>query len=555
MGCSHSNTDDFQWKSRKEGRIPIKKINTESELKLNNSSLVRGKTESIAENYKLVKKLGSGTFGMVYKVKHYSTNTYRAMKVIKKDTINYQDDDKTFLKEIEILSELDHINIIKIYEYYVDEINYYVMSELATGGELYDQIYKYKSYTEADTALIMEQMFSAVSYIHSKDIIHRDLKPENILLETNDSTKDPFIKLIDFGTANYCKENQHLTLKVGTPYYIAPEVLKKEYNKSCDVWSLGVIMYFLLSGSPPFDGTNDLDIFQKILKGEYSMETKEWEIVSPEAKSLVSKLLTYNYKDRISAIDAKNDTWITKFAKIRNETLQKKMDTNLLSLKRPFENLRRFSAKQKLQQSTIAFLVRQISNSDLVKSLRHIFQSLDKNGDGTLSFEEIKEGFKKYYGEKIGEKEWEQIVQNLDQDGSNSIEYEEFIRCTINLEEVLTEKNLRLAFNSYDKDGSGFLDIDEIKAALGILDSDNVNMNLIQNIIKGIDENGDGEISFDEFRELMLRVLDRNEYNTANLKKLSSNNKEGKSDTDNIDNKRHGVRFKNSTGENKLDIQ
>mmetsp|Transcript_21067 Transcript_21067/g.21848 ORF Transcript_21067/g.21848 Transcript_21067/m.21848 type:complete len:217 (+) Transcript_21067:2-652(+) len=196
------------------------------------------------------------------------------------------------------------------------------------------------------------------------------------------------------------------------------------------------------------------------------------------------------------------------------------METDLQDLKRPFENLRRFSAKQKLQQSTIAFLVRQISNTELVKNLRNIFRSLDKNGDGTLSLEEIKEGFKKYYGEKIGEKEWEQIVENLDQDKSNSIEYEEFIRCTINLEEVLTEKNLKMAFNSYDKDGSGFLDIDEIKTALGILDSDNVNMQLIQNIIKSIDDNGDGEISFPEFRELMLRVLS-SENNEETMKEVS----------------------------------
>jgi calcium-dependent protein kinase len=510
MGCSHSNTDEFQWKSRKEGRLVPKKINTESELKLNNSSLVRGKTNSISETYKLIKKLGSGTFGMVYKVKHLSTDTYRAMKVVKKDTINYQDDEKQFLKEIEILSELDHPNIIKIYEYYVDEINYYVMSELATGGELYDQIYKIKSYTEAVTAIIMEQLFSAVAYIHSKGIVHRDIKPENILLETHDTTKEPFIKLIDFGTANYIKDNNNLHLKVGTPYYIAPEVLKKDYNKSCDVWSLGVIMYFLLSGSPPFDGTNDLDIFHKILKGEFSMQTKEWEEISVEAKSLISKLLTYDYKIRITAAQAQNDSWVLKFSKIRKNLTENSTEFSLQNLKRPFENLRRFSAKQKLQQSTIAFLVRQISNSELVKSLRNIFRTLDKNGDGTLSFDEIKEGFKKYYGEKIGEKEWEQIIKNLDQDGSNTIEYEEFIRCTINLEDVLTEKNLKLAFNSYDKDGSGYLDIDEIKTALGILDSDNVNMQIIQNIINSIDENGDGEISFNEFKELMLRVLNNN---------------------------------------------
>ena len=522
MGCSESNTVEFQWKSRKEGRLIPKSINEESELKISLSTLVTAKTESIANDYKLIKKLGSGTFGMVYKVKHKPTGSYRAMKVVKRDTVNYQDDEKTFLKEIEILSSLDHPNIMKIYEYYLDEINYYVMSELFTGGELYDQIYKINHYNEADTALIMEQLFSAVAYLHSKNIVHRDIKPENILLETSDITKEPFIKLIDFGTANYVKDKEKLTLKVGTPYYIAPEVLNKCYNKSCDVWSLGVIMYFLLSGSPPFDGSNDLEIFQKILKGEFSLDTEEWKTISPEAKHLLTNLLEYNYKIRITAFDAKRDPWIVKFEKIRKNYNSDKF--NIKNLKRPFENLRRFSAKQKLQQSTIAFLVRQITNTEVVRNLRNVFRSLDKNGDGTLSLDEVKEGFKLYYGEKIGEQEWLHIAENIDQDGSNTIEYEEFIRCAINLEEVLTDKNLLLAFNSYDKDGSGYLDINEIKNALGIVDSDNVNIDLIQNILKSIDDNGDGEISFEEFRELMLRVLNNKDDN-VDRRKLSVINK------------------------------
>lgn len=527
MGCSQSNDDEFEWKNRKEGRFITKnRAITEEDLKLNNSCLVIGKTESIGNYYKLIKKIGSGTFGIVYKVKHKFTNTYRAMKVVKRDTINYQDDNKQFLKEIEILSNLDHPNVMKIYEYFVDEINYYVMSELATGGELYEQLYKRKSYTEADTAIIMEQLFSAVSYIHSKDIVHRDIKPENILLESSDITKEPFIKLIDFGTANFVKDNEILTLKVGTPYYTAPEVLKRSYNKQCDVWSLGIIMYFLLSGSPPFDGFSDKEIFSKILTCKYSFEGEEWDLVSYEAKSLISKLLVIDPKLRITASEAKQDPWIIKFDKIKKNYLNEKLNVN--SLSRPFENLRKFNAKQKLQQSTIAFLVRQLSNSEVVKNLRNIFRSLDKNGDGSLSIEEIKEGFKTYYGETISDEEWKEIANNLDQDGSNSIEYEEFIRSTINLEDILTDKNLKLAFDFYDKDGSGYLDVNEIKSALGIIDNDVVTNQLIQNIIKNIDENSDGQISFEEFKDLMLKVINCNKINDSNSIILPKNNYDNK---------------------------
>lgn len=503
MGCSSSHTEEFEWKSRKSSHgFVTNKINKESDIKILNNSLIQGKTESISKNYEITAKIGSGTFGKVYKVKHLLTGNYRAMKVVKKDTVNYQDDEKVFLKEIEILSLLDHPNIIKIYEYYVDDLNYYVMSELATGGELYEQIYKLKNYKESDTATIMEQLFSAINYIHQRGIVHRDLKPENILLETKNAS-DISIKLIDFGTSNFFNKGKKLTLKVGTPYYIAPEVMKREYNNKCDIWSLGVIMYILLSGYPPFDGTDDNQIMDKVLKGKYSFAGKEWECVSDESKELIRKLLNYDYKSRISALEAMEDPWIVKYSRERKSTFT----MELSNLKRPFENLRKFSAKQKLQQSTIAFLVRQVSNSDLVKELRSIFQTLDTNNDGTLSYDEIREGFKKYYGEKIGDKEMEEIFEKLDQDKNMCIEYEEFIRCTVNLETLLTEENLKLAFSAFDKDNSGTLSPDEIKSVLGVIDSEDENSSLIREITRQIDENGDGMISFEEFKQLMIKVL------------------------------------------------
>ena len=149
-----------------------------------------------------------------------------------------------------MLSGLDHPNIIKVYEYFIDNKFYYVVTEIASGGELYDQIAKILYFNELDAAVIMQQLFSAIFYLHSRGIVHRDLKPENMMLETQ-AKGDLNIKLIDFGTANfYSKEegSNKMTLKVGTPYYIAPEVVKKNYDNKCDLWSCGVIMYILLCG-------------------------------------------------------------------------------------------------------------------------------------------------------------------------------------------------------------------------------------------------------------------------------------------------------------------
>ena len=476
-------------------------INKEDDILLKYSGVVLANYGSLAVNYDIDKKIGSGTFGKVYEVTYRPINQKRAMKVVKRDTINYQDDAQKFLKEIEMLTQLDHPNIIKIYEYYVDELNYYVITELARGGELYEQIYKLQNFKEEHAAVIMQQIISAVCYMHSKGIVHRDLKPENIMLESGVDEGDLNIKLIDFGTSNYFHKNEKLSLKVGTPYYIAPEILKSTYNYKCDIWSLGVIMYILLSGNPPFNGPDDQAILNKVKMGKYSMDIPEFSQVSSEAKDLIQKMLTYDPEKRISAIEALRHPWFTKYLKPRSSFENEK------SVSKPFENLRKISAKEKLQQATIAFLVHHVSTSEMVKDLTNIFKELDTDGNGTLSYDEIKQGFNKYYGEnKITEKEFNDIMNAIDKDKNKCIEYEEFISATINLDMLLSDKYLRLAFNSYDKDGSQLLSVDEIKKALGLIEGEEDN-DVIKKIIKEIDINGDGQISFDEFKQLMLKVI------------------------------------------------
>ena len=521
MGCSGSSQQIVENESSKKttksgskkdgggdpGAHEKEIITKEEDIKIFHNTLVVENKGSIANHYKIMQKIGSGTFGKVYKVMHTITNQYRAMKVVKIDTINYQDDEKTFLKEIEMLSQLDHPNIIKIYEYYSDDLHYYVITELAQGGELYDQIYNIHNYNENDAAIIMRQLLSVVCYIHSKGILHRDLKPENILLETN-TKGDLSIKIIDFGTSNYFDKNSKLTLKVGTPYYIAPEVLKKDYNNKCDIWSCGVIMYVLLSGSPPFDGPDDNAIMDKVKVGKYSFNGKEWNNISPEAKSLIKLMLTYDPKDRMSAEEALRHPWIVKYGQNRSSSAPTLLSSSddVENRKRPFENLRKFNAKQKLQQATIAFLVHHVSSSDMVKDLRNIFKELDENGDGTLSYDEIKRGFHKYYGdEKVAEKELDEILKRIDFDNNACIEYEEFIRSTVNLDILLTEDNLKVAFAAFDKDGSGVLSYQEVKAALGLMDTED--NEIIKNIIAEMDQNGDGEVSYPEFKQLMVKVL------------------------------------------------
>ena len=310
----------------------LKKISSKySNIKIN--KLIPKNPTKIENNYKVICKLGKGSFGAVYKVIQISSGTIKAMKVIKKETINYQDDERVFLKEIEILKKIEHPSIIKIYEYYTDDVNFYIITEYIGGGELYDAIVKCKKFNEQKAAFIIKQILSALNYLHSYDIVHRDIKPENMLVEKNQKKNnnknnknteirilngekiinnkkeenknddDEFlkIKIIDFGTSNYIKDNKNLTLKVGSPYYIAPEVLKKNYNKKCDIWSAGIILYVMLLGKLPFHGKNTEELLNNISKGVYKKSGTEWDSISSNAKDLIINMLEYNPEKRFTA--------------------------------------------------------------------------------------------------------------------------------------------------------------------------------------------------------------------------------------------------------------
>ena len=240
--------------------------NMSKDIKIKNLvTLINSKPE---DNYKIINKLGKGSFGSVFKVKHKITGEIRAMKIIKNTSV----DDRAgaynvkFLKEIQVLKELDHPNIIKIFEYYVDNKNHYIITELLTGGELYETIVKCHNFNEKKAAFILKQILSALNYLHSKGIVHRDIKPENILVQNIDKKKNKMeeihIKLIDFGASNFFKENEILKLKVGSPYYITPEILNKNYNEKCDIWSVGCFICYAY-WKIPICGPNFTKIIRK----------------------------------------------------------------------------------------------------------------------------------------------------------------------------------------------------------------------------------------------------------------------------------------------------
>ena len=500
----------------------FKKVETES-LKMK-KYLTKTDSGTIEDNYKIISKLGKGSFGSVFKVQNIKTNEIRALKVIKKTSIIYQDDDHKFLKEIEILIKLEHPNIIKIYEYYTDDINFYLITDYISNGELYNYVYKAKSFNERQTQYIMKQVLCAVNYLHLNNIAHRDIKLENILVEQEITSNDEQllnVKLIDFGTSNYVKtENtNYFTVKVGSPFYMAPEVLNKKYNNKCDIWSCGVIMFMLLRGHPPFKGENQEELFKSIQND--IINYNEMTELSELAKELMSKMLERNVDLRYSADECLKHKWM-KIYNEKSEVIKTEVVTSALN------NISNYHATEKLQQATMAYIVHFISFNKEVEDLKTVFNEFDKNKDGLLSFEELDHAFTRYCTNKglqnfTQKNKLIQILDEIDTEKTGHISYEQFLRISIDQREILNENNLRSAFEKFDTNKDGKLSKEEIKNVLGIKDFAYVN-----ELLKLVDENKDGFISFEEFKSLMDCVLTKQKVEVT-VKKEESEDDESES--------------------------
>jgi calcium-dependent protein kinase len=340
------------------------------------SNFINMKTKSIFEDYEIRDKLGEGAYGCVFKAFHKKTKMVRAVKAIKRKHV----DGISFNNEIEILKSVDHPNIIKLFECFYDNSYFYMIEEYCSGGDLYDYIKKQRNFSEKKAASVINQLFSATNHLHSKKIVHRDLKPENIVfIET--LTNDIFIKIIDFGTSIYIK-NEPLTQELGTIYYIAPEVFKNNYNEKADIWSIGIILYTLLCGHPPFRGSKEEEIKNKIIKGKFEFPLKEWSKVSKEAIFFVNELLAYDPTKRPTAEKAICNQWLVKYLKsgVQEENI---LDSNII------DNISKFHSAVTLQKASLAFITNHFGRTEEIKKLKAEFDKMDTNKDGVISKDEL----------------------------------------------------------------------------------------------------------------------------------------------------------------------
>jgi len=468
---------------------PVNKGSLDFSLNVSPDIFVSLKKGLISDFYKIGKTLGEGAYGKVYQVQHRTTGMIRGMKAIKKKSVLKEEQEKLF-SEVSILKDLDHPNIVKLYELFQDENYYYLIMEFCTGGELFDRIQAMHSFTEKIAAEYMKQILSAVVYCHSKGIVHRDLKPENLLLDSKGL--DARLKVIDFGTSKKFSAGVKMTQKFGTAYYIAPEVLNKNYDEKCDVWSCGVIMYILLCGYPPFGGANDREILQKVKLGRYKFDEEDWGKISEDAKNLIKKMLTFNPTDRISAREALNDKWI------QNNAAQGTIN------QRTLKNLADFSTRNKLKQAILTFIVTQMTSQSEKDELQRTFQSLDKDGNGVLTKEELIDGYKKVFADKNdAELEVRRIIEEVDINHSGYIDFTEFVVAAMNREKLLSSKKLEQAFSMFDQDGDGFITRSELANVMGGIELDDSQWKAL---VEEVDTNKDGKISQEEFMNLLIKL-------------------------------------------------
>jgi len=263
---------------------------------------------SFSELYKMGKQLGEGAFSVVKDGTHKQSGDSFAIKIVTKAKLTAEDE-KALKDEISVLKELKHDHIIRLYDVFDEGQYYYLVTEKMSGGELFDRVVQKSYYNEKEARDVCKILFEAMRYCHTQKVAHRDLKPENLLLYSEHN--DAEIKIADFGFAKKCTKPNSLKTQCGTPGYVAPEILESVlYDTKADMWSLGVIMYILLGGYPPFIEQNQRDLFRKIRKGQYEFHEEYWGQVSSDAKDLISSLLTVNPSRRLSAEDTLRNKWI-----------------------------------------------------------------------------------------------------------------------------------------------------------------------------------------------------------------------------------------------------
>ncbi|CAK75813.1 unnamed protein product (macronuclear) [Paramecium tetraurelia] len=479
------------------------------------SEIKRFAKQNIRQFYRFGKVLGSGSFGTVKVGYSVRDSKEFAIKTIHKYRMREQF--YLVLRELDILTQLDHPNIIKVFEEYEDDMYYHFVMEYCSGGELLERIVEKGYIGESESKVIMQQLFSAINYLHSMGIAHRDLKPENILFASKD--KDAPIKVIDFGLSkkfrNINQKLQRMNSKVGTPIYVAPEILSGDYSFQCDEWSLGCIMHVLLCGNPPFQAKQLDKLEVKIKHSEVDFSFTAFDRVSSEAKNLIKSLLVKQPKKRITCEKALEHQW---FKNMKLSSHQQQLTNS--DHQKILRLLHTYANSSKLKKETLKILINQLTQSQ-ISQLKEVFTTYDKDCNGTISIQELLQimanlGFKK------SEEELVQMIKKFNNINPSSdditqdtqITYTSFLSALVNCKSFLNKERLWNLFKYFDSNNQNFITIEDVRKAFereGRQLSQSKLISLFQEIMQNEEQK---TIDFEQFCQMMQDNL----YNSNNEK-------------------------------------
>ena len=431
--------------------------------------------------------LGEGQFGTTFLVTHKRTGQKAACKAIAKRKLIQPEDVEDVRREVSILHHLSgHPNIVGLLGAYEGTKHVYIVMDFCSGGELFDRIVERGHYSEKDASEVFRMMIRTIAHCHNLGVMHRDLKPENFVLATKD--EDAPVKAIDFGLSAYFEPGERFRDIVGSSYYVAPEVLKRNYSCEADIWSAGVILYILLSGVPPFWGRTDTAIFETVRKGRYNLVGDPWSKISESAKGLIRRILVGNPAERMSAEDILNHPWVRE----NGDAPDTPLDNVVLN------RMKKFMDMNKFKKVGMLAMAKTLTNEE-ISGMKQMFKQFDKDNSGTITINELQMGLEKK-GARSTKSELEKMLEEMDVDGNGELDYEEFIAATLDQSKMQDEDHLERAFAYFDKDNSGSITLDELKKVIADFGMQGMNEN---EFMKELDANNDGKIDYDEFLAFM----------------------------------------------------
>ncbi|KAL6841288.1 hypothetical protein ACP4OV_028806 [Aristida adscensionis] len=448
----------------------------------------------IDERYALDRELGRGEFGVTYLCMDRGTRELLACKSISKRKLRTPVDVEDVRREVAIMRHLPKSpSIVSLREACEDDGAVHLVMELCEGGELFDRIVARGHYTERAAAAVTRTIVEVVQLCHRHGVIHRDLKPENFLF-ANKKENSP-LKAIDFGLSIFFKPGEKFSEIVGSPYYMAPEVLKRNYGPEIDIWSAGVILYILLCGVPPFWAETEQGVAQAILRGNIDFKREPWPNVSDNAKDLVRQMLQPDPKLRLTAKQVLEHPWLQNAKKAPNVPLGDIVKSRL----------KQFSRMNRFKRRALRVIADHLSAEE-VEDIKEMFKVMDTDNDGIVSYEELKSGIAKF-GSHLAESEVQMLIEAVDTNGRGALDYGEFLAVSLHLQRMANDEHLRRAFLFFDKDGNGYIEPEELQEALledGAADS----MDIVNDILLEVDTDKDGKISFEEFVAMMKTGTD-----------------------------------------------